>query len=427
MKRSATFSLAKRVLLSSCLLLTGLSLTAAGAQAKQGEGTGAQAFAQLEQLLPTPGDTRTASGAPGPEYWQQRADYVIRVELDDEKQRLIGSETITYRNLSPHALSYIWVQLDQNRFRPDSDDMLTARAPNFEKFPYRALEQLLTRREFDGGFDIQRVADGNGEPLPHRIVKTMMRIDLPKPLASGESFELQIDWQNNIIDGIASRARGGYEYFEDDDNYIYEIAQWYPRVAAYTDYDGWVNKQFLGRGEFTLELGDYRLEITVPDDHIVAATGVLQNTDEVLTEAQRGRLEDAKTAAKPVYVVTPKEAERHQSTPASGKKTWIFNAENVRDVAFASSRKFIWDAMGHRTGDKTTLAMSFYPNEAEPLWSQYSTHAIIHTLEVYSRYTFEYPYPVAISVNGPVGGMEYPMICFNKPRPYADKTYRCRS
>ncbi len=288
----------KRLAIPCLLLSTCLLLAANATQAKQGEGTGAEAFAQLEQLLPTPGDARTASGAPGPEYWQQRADYVIRVELDDAKQRLIGSETITYQNLSPHALTYLWVQLEQNRFRPDSDDMLTARAPNFEEFPYRALEQLLSRRDFEGGFDIQKVVDGDGEPLSHRIVKTMMRIDLPEPLASGESFVFQIDWENNIIDGIASRARGGYEYFEEDDNYIYEIAQWYPRVAAYTDYDGWVNKQFLGRGEFTLELGDYRLEITVPGDHIVTATGVLQNTDEVLTATQRERLEVAETAAK---------------------------------------------------------------------------------------------------------------------------------
>ena len=252
---------------------------------------------------------------------------------------------------------------------------------------------------------------------------------------SGESFTLNIDWRHNILDAVTIRARGGYEYFEEDGNYIYEIAQWYPRVAAYTDYQGWQHKQFIGRGEFTLELGDFRVEITVPGDHVVAATGVLQNPQEVLSAAQRQRLEQAATATKPVFVVTPEEARENQADIASDKKTWVFAAENVRDFAFASSRKFIWDAMGYSSprsgatrpaGGVGTLAMSFYPNEAEPLWSQYSTHAVIHTLDVYSSFTFDYPYPVAISVNGPIGGMEYPMICFNKPRPYqdSDKTYR---
>ena len=374
--------------------------------------------------MPTPGDTRTAAGTPGPEYWQQRADYLIRVELDDDRQRLRGSERITYHNHSPHTLTYLWVQLDQNRFQPDSDDVLSARAPDMEKFPYRSLATLLERRKFAGGFEISRVADAAGGELEHRIVKTMMRIDLPTPLAPGASFVFEIDWEHNILDAIAIRARGGYEYFEKDGNYIYEIAQWYPRLAAYTDYEGWQNKQFLGRGEFTLELGDFRVEITVPDDHVVAATGVLQNSDVVLTAAQRKRFDDAGSASSPVFIVTPQEAERNQKTKPGGKKTWVFEAENVRDFAFASSRKFIWDALGHRVGDRTVVAMSFYPPEAEPLWSQYSTHAIVHTMNVYSRFSFDYPYPVSISVNGPIGGMEYPMITFNKPRPYeADETY----
>jgi hypothetical protein len=251
----------------------------------------------------------------------------------------------------------------------------------------------------------------------------MMRVDLPKPLASGESTTFRVEWSYNIPDADIFRSRGGYEYFEEDGNYIYEIAQWFPRMASYTDVNGWHHKQFLGRGEFTLELGDYTVRITAPEDHVLGATGVLQNPEEVLSDKQRRRLEEAKTAEKPVFIVKPQEAKRSEGMQAKGKKTWIFHALNVRDFAFASSRKFIWDAQGHGKGDRHVMAMSLYPNEAEPLWSRYSTHSIIHTLDVYSRYTFEYPYPVAYSVNGPIGGMEYPMICFNGPRPEPDQTY----
>ncbi len=384
---------------------------------------GADKFAQLGQELPTPGETRLASGAPGPEYWQQRADYRINVELDDQHQRIIGNEQITYHNHSPHILKYIWLQLDQNRFRPDADDVITATAPDFEEFPYRGMQNLLSRREFDGGFAISEITGQDGGALAYTINKTMLRVDLHTPLAAGQSLVININWEHNVLDAVAIRSRGGYEYFAEDDNYIYEIAQWYPRVAAYTDFDGWNNKQFLGSGEFTLELGDFEVNITVPADHIVAATGVLQNADEVLSDAQLERFQQANNADKPMFIVTPDEASDNQQDQASDKQTWRFSAENVRDFAFASSRKFIWDAMAVNSGDNSVLAMSFYPNEAEPLWSQYSTEAVVHTIEVYSRFSFDYPYPAAISVNGPIGGMEYPMISFNKPRPYKDKTY----
>ncbi|MEP0202512.1 MAG: M1 family metallopeptidase [Halioglobus sp.] len=385
--------------------------------------TGPEKFAQLGPLLDTPTETRLGSGAPGPQYWQQRADYNIEVTLDDERQRITGKQTITYSNKSPHTLSYIWLQLDQNRFRQDSDDVLTKTAPNFEKFPYRTMANLLERQDFEGGVDISDVEDASGNALPYVINKTMMRIDLPTPLKAGEQFVFSLAWQHNIVNAVAINARGGYEYFESDENYIYEIAQWYPRLAAYTDYQGWQNKQFLGNGEFTLELGDYDFAITVPADHVVAATGVLQNPEDVLSRKQLKRYNQAKKSDELVFVVEPEEAKRNESSRTSVTKTWQFRAENVRDIAFASSRKFIWDAMTTQSGDNDVLAMSFYPNEAEPLWSQYSTASIVHTIDVYSRYTFEYPYPVSISVNGPVGGMEYPMITFNKPRPYADKTY----
>lgn len=384
---------------------------------------GPEKFSQLGYLLDTPGETRLASGSPGPKYWQQRADYRIAVTIDDAHQRVHGEETITYHNNSPHALTYLWLQLDQNRFRPDSDDMLTRTAPDFAHFPYKDMAHLLTRRDFAGGVTIKSVTDGSGEPLSHTINKTMMRVELSEALAPGAQYTLSVAWEHNIIDAIAVSARSGYEFFKDDGNYIYEIAQWYPRMAAYTDYQGWQNKQFLGRGEFTLELGDFDVAITVPSDHIVAATGVLQNPNEVLNEIQLERYRKVQTSGELGFIVTPKEALANQAGAASGERTWRFRAENVRDFAFASSRKFIWDAKMAASGSREVLTMSFYPNEAEPLWSQYSTAAIAHTIDVYSRYTFEYPYPVSISVNGPVGGMEYPMITFNKPRPYGDGTY----
>ncbi|MCH9650008.1 MAG: M1 family metallopeptidase [Deltaproteobacteria bacterium] len=398
-----------------------------------GQGFSDDKFRQLEEVLPTPTTYRTASGAPGEGYWQQRADYVIEAEIDDENQRLIGSETITYFNRSPDTLRYLWLQLDQNIFRADSDGSLSAVAPDFEKFPFKDLRTLLTLEDFDGGYRIHSVTDAEGGDLPHTIVKTMMRIDLPEPLAPGENLQFSVGWSYNINDAVAMGGRTGYEFFPKDGNYIYEIAHWYPRMASYTDVNGWQHKQFLGRGEFTLELGDYELAITVPADHVVGATGVLQNPEEVLSEAHRRRLQEAEESDQPIYIVTPKEAAAAEASPASGKKTWRFSADNVRDVAFATSRKFIWDAQLHQidgtdaegrpVGSNPVMAMSLYPNEAEPLWSKYSTAAIIHTLGVYSRYTFAYPYPVAYSVNGPVGGMEYPMICFNGPRPEDDGTY----
>lgn len=384
---------------------------------------GAEAFNQLGHLLDTPTETRLASGAPGPDYWQQRADYSITVRLDDEAQRIEGSETITYHNRSPHDLKYLWLQLDQNRYALGSDATLTETTPSFEQLTYSRVATLVEQQRFDGGARIAFVRDERGSDLRYTINKTMLRIDLPEPVLAGSSYTFSVGWSHNIIDATLIKARGGYEYFEADDNYIYEIAQWYPRMAAYTDYQGWQHKQFLGRGEFTLELGDFDLAITVPADHIVAATGELQNADEVLSEAQLERYNASREPGEQRFIVTPEEARENEQRRSAGEKTWRFRAENVRDVAFASSRKFIWDAQTVVNGERNVMAMSFYPNEAEPLWSQYSTPAIVHTMDVYSRYTFEYPYPVSISVNGPVGGMEYPMITFNKPRPYGDGTY----
>ena len=384
-------------------------------------------FRQLDEVLPTPNEYRTASGAPGHRYWQQKVDYDIRLELDDDTQSIQGSETVTYHNQSPDALHYLWLQLDQNRFKQDSHAKLTQTAPNLgDKPSYRLMEALLDQ-DFDGGHKIQSVKDAAGKPLPYVVQDTMMRIDLPQPLRTGEKFQFSVDWRFNIVDVKKIGARGGLEFFPEDGNYIYEIAQWFPRLAAYTDYTGWQHKQFLGSGEFTLEFGDYKVAITVPDDHIVGATGVLQNPEQVLSPTQRQRLEQARSASKPVLIVTAEEARTAEGRKPSGKKTWVFHAENVRDFAFASSRKFIWDAQQHDVEGNKVMAMSYYPKEGNPLWEQYSTRSIIHTLNVYSRYSFRYPYPVAISVNGPVGGMEYPMICFNGPRPEEDGTYSDRT
>ena len=383
-------------------------------------------FKQLQELLPSPNSNRLASGAPGPNYWQQRADYHIKVILDDENQRLIGSETINYQNNSPHTLNYLWVQLDQNRFDPNSEELLIQEAPGLDGMSFNRLKSQLYRQSFKGGHQIKKVTDSKGEKIKFSIIGTMMRIDLKKSLTPKSNYVFNIDWEYNIIDADLNRARGGYEYFKEDKNYIYEIAQWFPRMAAYTDYTGWQNKQFLGSGEFTLEFGNYKVEVTAPEDHIVAATGELQNTNSVMSDTQLDRWNKAKKNGDITFIVTPEEAKQNQSkkTKPTKTKTWIFKADNVRDFAWASSRKFIWDAKYHEfTKGKKAWAMSFYPIEAEPLWSKYSTESIAHTLDVFSKFTFDYPYPVAISVNGPVFGMEYPMICFNGPRPEKDGTY----
>ena len=383
-------------------------------------------FRQLDDVWPTPNDIRRPSGAPGKDYWQQKVDYDIRVEIDDERQILSGSETITYHNNSPDELAVLWVQLDQNRYASDSDDWLSTTAPDLKSLSYNGLRTILYREQFDGGFQVTNLRDEKGQELKHSFVRTMMRLHLPKPLKPGKSTTFSLDWRFKIPDGKAMRVRGGFEFFEKDANYVYNIAQWYPRLCAYTDYRGWQNRQTLG-AEFALEFGDFNVSITVPDDHIVASTGELQNAEEVLSKEQRKRLAKAAKSDKPVYIVTEKEAIENESSKPAGTKTWKFAASKVRDFAFASSRKFLWDAQGVELGDKQIMAMSFWPKEGQPLWGQYSTAAVAHTIRVYSRFTFDYPYPVIISVNGPIPGMEYPMITFQDPRPEEDGTYSERT
>lgn len=378
-------------------------------------------FEQLEQLLPTPNEYRSGSGAPGPKYWQQRADYVISAELNDNNQSITGAETITYYNNSPDVLKYLWLQLDQNNMAKGNNTQKTVASTIKDSTAAKTVAGNLGLYDFDGGFKIKSVTDTNGKALPHTINYTMMRIDLPQPLNPGQNVSFSVEWSYNINDGLMARERTQFEYFPEDGNYSYVIAQWFPRMCVYDDYQGWQNKQFLGQGEFALPFGNYSVKITVPADHIVGATGTLQNPEKVLSKTEFDRFEKAKTTFdNPVIIVTQAEAVQKEKIKSQEKKTWEFRAENVRDFAFASSRKFIWDAQAVKIGNKTPLAMSFYPKEGNPLWEKESTRAVKNTLEVYSRYTIDYPYPVAISVHAARQGMEYPMICFNYGRP--DKT-----
>lgn len=384
-------------------------------------------FKQLKEELATPNVYRNAAGAPGPNYYQQKADYKMKITLDDKSQRISGEETITYTNNSPDPLTYLWLQLDQNIRKPNSDGQLTSMSSVESMSSPWAITRAIRMMEFEGGFNLEKVTDASGQNLPFTVVGTMMRIDLKKALLNGGSFTFNVKWWYNINNRMEIGGRSGFEYFESEDNYLYTIAQFFPRMCVYNDVEGWQNKQFLGSGEFTLPFGDYEVEITVPEDHVVAATGVLQNSSKILTKEQLNRLEKAKKSDVPVFIITQSEAEKAEKNKASGTKTWIFKAENVRDFAFASSRKFMWDAQAVELDSKTVMAMSYYPKEGNPLWDKYSTRLVAQTLRTYSKHTFDYPYPVAISVHANAIGMEYPMICFNGGRPNADGTYSERT
>jgi hypothetical protein len=381
-----------------------------------------QKFEQLGTSLPTPNTYRTASGAPGKDYWQQRADYKIELTLDDVKQQIEGTEAITYFNQSPDPLDYLWLQLDQNFRAQDSETPLVTEY--FMKDSVSAKELFTIQNNFDGGFRIDKVLDEAGQPLAYFINKTMMRINLEQPLLPGAQMTFQVDWHYKINDRMSLGGRSGYEYFPKDDNYSYTIAQFYPRMAVYDDVEGWQNKQFLGRGEFALSFGNFEVAMTVPEDFIVGATGTLQNPKDVLTSKEQLRFEKAKQSFEdPVIIVTQEEAIQKEAHKKRGKATWTFKADSVRDFAFAASRKYIWDAMAVDLNGKKSLAMSYYPKEGNPLWESHSTRAVRQTLITYSRHTIDYPYPVAISVHAASVGMEYPMICFNFGRPEADGTY----
>jgi hypothetical protein len=385
-------------------------------------------FKQLHEELPTPNVYRTASGAPGHEYYQQTADYLIDVELDEVNNIIHGKETITYTNNSPDVLSYLWVQLDQNIRAKNSHGQLTSTSSMGNEMSFGSIKRMHDRMNFDGGFKLEKVTDINNKNLSYKINETMMRIELPKALKKGQSFSFKINYHYNINDRLKIGGRSGYEYFEKEGNSIYTIAQFFPRMAVYNEVEGWQNKQFIGNGEFTLPFGDYKVSITVPSDHIVAATGELKNHTSVLSKKQIERLDRAKNNyTDPEIIVTQKEAEVNEKTKSNSKKTWVFEAENVRDFGWASSRKFIWDAMAVDIAGKRVMAYSYYPKEGNPLWEQFSTRAVAHTLKTYSKYTIDYIYPQATSVHAKSIGMEYPMICFNFGRPEEDGTYSQRT
>ncbi len=400
----------------SIFLLSFIQLSSA--EIDQSKGLFEDKFRQLDESFPSPNLYRPATGEPGPDYWQQRADYKIKIKLDENSRSVSGTETIKYTNNSPLTLNYIWIQLDQNIFKQDSINNLTRPWWGENKsVDFSILRRQNFMDNFNGGFrDLSFKI--NNKVAQTFLVGTHIRLNLEKPLKPGGSTEINISWSYALVEENAVRARNGYESFADG-NDIFLLAQWYPRVTVFSDYEGWHNKEFVGNGEFTLEFGNYEVEITVPSDHVVAATGVLINDNDVLNATQKKRILQAKKSEKPIFIITPEEALKNELEKNTQTKTWIFKAENVRDFAWASSRKFIWDAAGFRQDSKDNplvMAMSFYPNEGEPLWSKYSTEAVMHTMKVYSKYSFDYPYPTAQSINGPVGGMEYPMITFNGPR-----------
>jgi hypothetical protein len=386
-------------------------------------------FEQLDKVLPTPNSYRSASGAPGENYWQQRADYDIDVDLNEDTQLITGKETITYFNNAPEVMRYVWLQLDQNNLSNGNMTDKTETNRVRDSIPVKYFPLASDTYGYDGGFKIKSVKDAaTGKDLSYTINFTMMRVDLPTTLKTGEKYSFKIEWSYVEKDRMKFSERGGYEFFPEDGNTLYTIAQWFPRMCVFDDYEGWQNKQFLGQGEFALVFGNYRVRITVPSDYIVGASGMLQNPKDVLTKQQIDRFEKAKkTFDAPVFIVTEDEAKKAEKSRSKKKSTWDFYAENVRDFAFAASRKFIWDAMAVKVGDKTPLAQSLYSKEGNPLWAKESTKAIKNTLEVYSERTFDYPYPTAYSVHTANQGMEYPMICFNGGRPKADGTYSQRT
>jgi hypothetical protein len=376
-------------------------------------------FRQMYTEMATPNMYRTASGAPGPAYYQQKADYKMNLELDDKNKKLYGSETITYHNNAPESLEYLWVQLDQNIERPDSKTPLADSESLNKSITSDGFAKKFIEAPFQGGFNIEYVKDSKGNPMKYTINQTMMRIDLPKPLKNGEKVAFSIKWWYNIVNyqEQVNNGRSGYEQFPDG-NRLYVMAQFYPRMAVYSDVEGWQNMQFWGRGEFALTFGDYEVNITVPADHIMEGTGVIQNKSEVYSAEQMKRWALAEnTFDKPVVIVTQEEAIAKESSFSDQKKTWKFKAQNVRDFGFSTSRKFILDAMAVDLPTNKPLAISIYPKEANPLWGDLSTKAVAHTLKTYSHHTFDYPYPKAVSVSAEDQGMEYPMICWNYGRP----------
>jgi len=380
-------------------------------------------FEQLGTILPTPNEYRTASGAPGAKYWQQRADYDIDVKLDEKNLSVIGTETVTYHNNAPEALNYLWLQLDENQHDPKNEVNYFDENKVAEPLTQAGLKSLETKTNLEGlGDKIDAVTDESGKALKYTVNGSMMRIDLPKALASKAKFKFVVKWHYKMINRMEYGGRGGYEYFPEDGNYLFTLTQWYPRMCVYSDFHGWQNKQFTGRGEFALAFGNFKVKMTVPADHLVCSTGECQNYAQVLTPAQLQRLQQAQTAKEPVEIQLLEDAKNAEKIKSTATKTWIFKADSVRDFAWGSSRKYIWDAMAVQCEGKKVMCMSFYGKEAYGLYRKYSTKVVAHTIKTYSKFTIAYPYPVAQSIEA-ANGMEYPMICFNFGRTEKDGTY----
>ena len=391
-------------------------------------------FKQLYDQFADPNKYHNASGAPGVEYFQQKVDYVMNIELDDENSRLYGEETITYTNNSPDQLSYLWIQLDQNIRKKDApalkkngtSNSITMRSFESATSPSSFISNYIDV-PFDGGFNVDWVKDENGNALSYKINQTMMRVDLPKAIQPGGSYVFEIKWWYNINNHVENRGRSGYEFFKEDGNKAYVIAQFFPRLCVYSDVEGWQNYQFWGNGEFALEFGDYEVNITVPSDHIMEATGKLQNPQEVLNREEYKRFTASeKSFDKPIIIINEEMARTKEATFSKNKNTWKYYAKNVRDFGFATSRKFIWERQAVQIGSQKVMAVSLYPKEGNPLWEDYSTKAVIQTLKTYSKFTFDYPYPKAVSVHAKNQGMEYPMICWNYGRPDKEGNYSDR-
>jgi hypothetical protein len=380
-------------------------------------------FEQLGGILPTPNSYRTASGAPGPQYWQQRCDYDIKCSLDEDKLRLSGSETVTYFNNSPDQLTYLWLQLDENEHSSKNN----ANYQNSSRMQKMMSDQTFSamergNQENDFGVNIEKIIDSLRKMLKYTINKTMMRMELPTPLKPGQKFVFICAWNYHISNRMQEGGRGGCEYFPEDGNYLFTMTQWYPRLCVYSDFQGWQNHQFTGRGEFALTFGNFKVQMTVPADHVIGATGECQNYQQVLSPAQFSRFQKAENAREPVEIVTLDEARHAEQNKSKAKKTWIFKADNVRDFAWGSSRKFVWDGMPAWVEGKKVMCMSYYGKEAYGLYRKFSTKVVAHTIKTYSHFTIPYPYPVAQSVEA-ANGMEYPMICFNFGRTEKDGTY----
>ena len=403
-----------------------LTITAS-AQVQQGH-TNNSKFKQLYDQFADPNRYHNASGAPGVDYYQQKVDYLMDIELDDAASKLYGEETITYTNNSPDQLPYLWLQLDQNIRKSDAPNLEKNGAGNSVTVRPSSFVSDFINDPFDGGFNIEWVTDQTGKALKYTINQTMMRVDLPVAIAPGQTYVFKIKWWYNINDHVEKRGRSGFEFFPKDGNKAYVIAQFFPRLCVYNDVEGWQNYQFWGNGEFALEFGDYQVNITVPSDHILEATGSLQNPKDVLTRQEYKRFQESATSFdKPVIIVSQEEATAKESGFSTKKSTWKFKAINVRDFGFATSRKFIWERQAVQVGSKKVMAVSLYPKEGNPLWEEYSTKAVLQTLKSYSKYTFDYPYPKAVSVHAKNQGMEYPMICWNYGRPDEDGTYSDRT